>query len=241
MREPMVLPVRGAARQPREQPERQAGEARETARDAGAAAERPHDAHRLMEPDRDGRANALDQAHRDPRFRLGSRSRTRVLRITGHVPRTPVPRKVPVEVDSVRIVTRTLGGTVRIQAIHDPEPLAGWWFRPDQPAHDRDAGCLRSMDTADHEHGARRRGIARLDHPYRAPQSGSTGELAPVHRPWLRPRTGGKAPRPGWVSGARTAAGRHGRNRHPRGADPQVHAANLAEAIRLRRRSMRSR
>ena len=73
-----------------------------------------------------------------------------------------MPRKVAVEVDSVRVAAGSGGGAVRVEVGNDPEVGLGRPPGRDESLGDRDAGALVAVDAADDKRLALRVGVAGL-------------------------------------------------------------------------------
>jgi hypothetical protein len=113
-----VLPAddaAGLARQPRDS---EADERREPPFDPDAASRFVDYVEVLVEPDRDCGPQSLEEAIRNPALRLRERVCTRVVDAGEGA---PAPGEIPVQVDSVRIATRSRGDAVRVEARYNPE------------------------------------------------------------------------------------------------------------------------
>ncbi len=189
----MVLPPRGRARERGDRSQGKAAGPREAPLQANVSARAVDQAERLVEPDRD----AWPQHAHDPSRRacLGLRqaARARVFRIAAAAGAAPSARKVPVEVDAPRVLARAARRAVRVEVADHPQLGAGGSGGRHEAPGDRLARRLVAVDGADHEHLARRRGVADArggDAPtaHRAPQfeadrrgrPRAAGEASPV-------------------------------------------------------------
>src|SRR6266496_333607 len=150
--EAVVLPVRRRAVWPRDTPVRIAGEQREPARRGHALPPGANDALWLVKPDRDLRAQLLDQRHRVSRLRLRQRTRTRILEAPGPADLRPVRREVTVEVNAVSVPAGAAEAAVGIDARDGDDLRTGRRADRDEPPHDRVARGFAPVDAAHDEH-----------------------------------------------------------------------------------------
>ena len=131
----------------------------------------------LVEPDRDGRADAQDQPVREPRLDLRQWPRSGLVHAAE---RTPAVREVAIEVDAVRIAARVARSAVGIEHGDDPEVNAGRRVAREQLRNSDPAGLV-AVNATDHEDGnaVRVTGLDQLD---------GTAERRPAEKRLRRPR-----------------------------------------------------
>src|SRR5512132_3396249 len=117
----MVLPVGCASAWPAQRTERHPGTPREPPRRRDARSPSAHEPLRLVKPDRHLGAKPQDERACCARLRLRKRTRTRVLGVADPANRVPLGRKVPIEVDTVRVLPRAGRVAVGIEVANEPE------------------------------------------------------------------------------------------------------------------------
>src|SRR6185312_12787051 len=110
-------------------------------------------------PDAHPRLQAVDEPVDRPGLRFGQ---GRWTGIEGSEERSPMPRRVAVQIDAVSILTSVRGATVRVELIDYPEQHSGWRRGRHQSPGDRLARRLVAVDTADREKAPTRRRVAHL-------------------------------------------------------------------------------
>ena len=100
---------------------------------------------------------------REPGLGLGKRAGTGVVAVPPRTEPAPVPRKVAIEVNAVRVLARARGDTVGVECRDDPEICARRRLRRGQSISDADALWLVAVNASDDEHLAHLVRVADLE------------------------------------------------------------------------------